>query len=187
MKKCLAPIFVILTLISCSGAESGIDPTTGIGTYTNSKNNASYTLVITPGDSRSAYYTGDSYELTVKRGNEEKLSSGKVAALMGGAAVLLPIFTGADAFQGAASGKKINSITGTITFNDGTTEPGPGAFTTSSGGTGGGGTGGGSTGGGGTPGGGGGTNGGTPGGGAGGGGDGGNGGTPGNSSVIGMN
>ena len=80
---------------------------------------------------------GDDFELTVTRDDTEKTSSGTVVSFLNNVFTLQPSHEEAETFRVTVSGNRITNITGLITFDDGSTERGPGAFTTTGGGGGG--------------------------------------------------
>ena len=149
---------IALAFVACSsptepadtGGAGGGEEERPAGTYAGTKSSVTYTLTMSPPTSlaRATHEAGDDYVLTVKRSADEKTSTGKVKSVSGSVHTLQPSFvneeTGATAptFTAAFSAATLTSLSGVITFDDGTTENGPGAFT-SGGGSGGGGRGGG--------------------------------------------
>ena len=121
---------LLLALAGCGGSDS---PSTPGGNdlsqaYSASKDNASYTLVVSPDTAKSVHNAGDSYKLTVVTPNGGKISSGKTAGMQGGALVLQPSFMDAPSFSVTVSGTGIVNISGTITYDNGAREIGPGVF-----------------------------------------------------------
>ena len=112
------------------GGTSGAEPHST--TYTGIKNGVKFTLVITPRPARAA--ADDGYVLTYKRTDSEKDSSGIIVKIIGNIFTLLPSFEGAKTFTVTIGNTSITNITGTITFDDGSTEQGPGAFSSGGGG-----------------------------------------------------
>jgi hypothetical protein len=156
MKSKLLNIIVIIVLIaffgSCSSSneaeKDGKDvEETFTGTLTATKSGVTYTLTINPGAARNAIgpAVGDAYALSVKKGDEEQISTGKITLVSSSVLTLQPTNANASPFNIAFTGTRITKVTETITFDDGKTMQGPGSvITTSSGGGGGGGGGGGS-------------------------------------------
>jgi hypothetical protein len=131
MKKRFVVITVIALALGACGDPAG--PVGGDGlvgpasVYTTTINIVTYRLYISPPEGR----VGDNYRLIVQRepGNSvatEKTSSGKIT--QGHPYYTLqPSFKGAPTFTvGVDSTRSIVSLSGLITFNDGTAEEGPG-------------------------------------------------------------
>ena len=140
---CFLLILPILALAlgACSDSaetEPEIIPEIETYTYTGARNNVNYTLVISQVLGR-AVEPGDDFELTVTRGDTEETSSGTVVSFLNNVFTLQPSHEEAETFRVTVSGNRITNITGLITFDDGSSERGPGAFTTGGGGGGGGG------------------------------------------------
>ena len=137
-------VFAIIIAVSCNspvGDEFTETILSGI------KEGKTYTLIISHPVARAA--VGDGFTLKVAKNGIEKISSGKIESVDGTNLVYQPKQKGAPNFTVGFSGTKLTFITGTITFDDDTSELGPGSFTTSGavggGGSGGGGGGGGSS------------------------------------------
>jgi len=135
---------ITLTLSSCDIMKPTNEPgdtPTGTpggpsGTYTGSINDATYILTVYPAASKAAHAAGDDFTLIVRRNNTEKTSSGKLVGVNGGTFSAQPSYRDAVVFTITISGSQIIDISAdNITFNDGSTEKGPGPF--SSGGDGG--------------------------------------------------
>ena len=131
------------------GTEPEIIPEIETYTYTGTRNNVNYTLVISQVLGGALHEPGDDFELTVGRGDTEETSSGTVVSFLNNVFTLQPSYGEAETFRVTVSGNRITNITGLITFDDGSSERGPGAFTTGGGGGGSSGGGGGDNGGGG--------------------------------------
>ena len=132
MKKIIS-FFVILaivlvfgfTVVGCDNENGDTVPQTV--TYTGTANGMAYTLKITQNiNSRSVYApaAGDSYELTVG----SKKSAGTVVSFTGGILTLKPSNAETVSFTAVVSGSNISDLNGTITWNDNTTEAGPGSI-----------------------------------------------------------
>ena len=80
---------------------------------------------------------GDNYHLTVTRSGEEKVSTGKIEARDENNLVYQPNQKDAPNFSIGLSGSRITHVTGTITFDCGTSEAGPGSIPSGGGGGGG--------------------------------------------------
>jgi len=147
MKNKLHIFIVIVVLIAFFGScgssddmdEDGEDKF--MGTLTATKSGVTYTLTINPEIARNAIgpSVGDAYVLSVKKGNEEQISTGKITIVSGSVLTLQPSSADASPFNVTFTGTKITKVTETITFDDGKTMQGPGSVTTSGGGGGGGG------------------------------------------------
>jgi len=143
-------IFIIISCSSPVGSDVSVD-TDGIEfnekIYSNSKGGKTYTLTISHPVAKAA--VGDGYTLKVAKNGIVKISSGKIETVNGTNLVYQPNQEGAPNFTVGFNGSRLTFITGTITFDDATDEPGPGSFLTGGGGGGGGGSssGGGSSGG----------------------------------------
>ena len=153
-KNAFIGLFVVLTLVFSllvAGCDSGSDTgevDTGddgipddrpIVSYTATKNNVAYTLETGPFNAKAVHLPGDFYTLTVKKGADEKDSAGTVVDFDANVFTLQPSDKDAPTFKVTISGTKITNISGTITYADGSTENGPGTFSTGGGGGGGGG------------------------------------------------
>ena len=133
LKKSLG-IMVFISIIghyfiSCPEPDGGDKSNTTNFTTTNYSNTISgttYNLTITHIDNRSAI--GDDYELIVTRIGSEKISTGKIITIGQGNLAFQPNDSSSPNFEMGLSGGNITHITGTITFNDGTSEEGPGSF-----------------------------------------------------------
>ena len=116
------------TMMGCDN-----DPDPGPGepqsiTYTGMAGSNIYSLKITENKSRAVYAPkkDDTYVLTLG----SKTSSGKVTSFTGGELVLLPSEAEDETtFTVEVSGTDITNIAGTITWDDGETDAGPGELT----------------------------------------------------------
>jgi len=90
---------------------------------------ATYTPNITEG-ARATTAVGDTYELTVAGGGSgTKKSTGEVQAVAGNDLTLKPNVSGAETFTATTQGNNgLTNVTGLITFDDNTSEEGPGAI-----------------------------------------------------------
>jgi uncharacterized protein YjdB len=155
-KICSLFVFLCsLLLITCanpSGSELDDNPNTDnsgaggegslTGTYSGLKNNVTYTLKVFTPPIKAVHAVGDNFTLTVKRGDDEKTCSGKLVGVTDSTLSAQPSYEDAEIFTITISGSRITHIAiVNITFSDGSTELGPGSFSS-----------GGSRGGGGTPG-----------------------------------
>ena len=114
-----------LTIIGCGGGAGGGATAPRFVTYTGTNGGTTYRLEITENTARA--YTpvaGDSYELTASG----KESSGKVVSYTGGVFVLKPS-NSEITFTVTVSGSSLTSISGTITWDTGSTGSGPGDLT----------------------------------------------------------
>ena len=131
-----------LLLVTCKNPAGGTD---GAGTYTGTLNGITYTLLVSPGRIRAAHAVGENYKLTVARndGTEEKISAGKLSSvvdnMVSNSLTLQPDYSNTPTYLAVVSDTRLLSLTGLITFSDGTTMQGPGSFIASNGGGGGGG------------------------------------------------
>ncbi|MCL2007035.1 MAG: InlB B-repeat-containing protein [Treponema sp.] len=102
-------------------------------TYTHSSSRFNYTLVT---GTRGRTLAGDTYTLTEINEGIERTSSGNVVnvSITGSSLTLQPSSSGSPAFTVIVLGNRIHSISGTITFTDGSTERGPGNLNPSTGG-----------------------------------------------------
>jgi hypothetical protein len=142
---------VALVFAACSSpADSGgeaPDSAPRVRTYTAGTGDYRYMLNITSVGDRPTHEAGDDYEYIAMRGGYEKKSVGKVIGVDADSYArtyrhtyrLQPREAGAAAFSVILVATGINSVNGVITYNDGSTEPGPGML--SGGGYGGGGSG----------------------------------------------
>jgi len=137
-----------------NGADSGESGSLFTKTYAVSKSGATYSFTVNPGAAAAparAVKTpdgpsiSDAYALTVTNSGEVKTSKGVIIAVSGNVLDAQPILSGVPAFKVTVSGANITTISGTITFDDGTTMQGPSSLTSGGGGGGGGGSGGGGT------------------------------------------
>jgi len=117
-----------------SGTPGGTTGATHTGTYTVTKNSIVYTLTVSTPPAKAVHTVGENYILTVTSGSTEKTSSGKLAGVTDSTLSLQPSSKDAPVFTITVSSARITNITGAITFNDGSTEQGPGSLTTSGGG-----------------------------------------------------
>jgi len=111
-----------------NGAGDDIEPI--LTKYNGTKSSVKYTLVVTHIPARTVV-KGDDYELTTESGNAKKTSTGTIEAVDGNNLTLKPGYENAKSFTMGFDGTTIIKIDGTITFNDGTTQTGPGAFVSS--------------------------------------------------------
>ena len=117
------------TFISCTEPEGGGQSNTTSYTttnYTTTISGITYNLTISHIDNRAAI--GDDYELIISRPESEKISIGKIISIGQGNLAYQPNDNGSPYFEMGLSGGNITHISGTITFNDGTSEEGPGSF-----------------------------------------------------------
>jgi len=123
--------------------NGGVDLALEGSTYAASKSGVVYTLTITPAAGRAVHFEGDGYTLSVKRSSgditSEKISSGTIKSYASnGYIILQPSFVNENGEESpvfnATIGTTIISLRGTITFDDGTQEAGPGSFGGGSGG-----------------------------------------------------
>ena len=124
----LVCIFVFGVLfVSCdsSGGSSGGEFNTVTKTFSGTSNGATYTLVITQ---RARFAAGDTYILTTVKSGVSKKSAGTIAAIAMTRFTLKPNSSGSQNFTLTFSGTTITGITGTISYDDGTSETGPGSF-----------------------------------------------------------
>jgi len=143
MKKHIFSAILVLTLIivACSNPFGGDNSEDADAlefaetTFNGNKGSTTYTLIVSHPVARAA--VGDSFSLKVARNGSEKISSGKIVSVDGTNLVYQPKYKDAKAFTVGFSGSKLTHITGTITFDDGTSELGPGGFTNGSSGGGG--------------------------------------------------
>jgi len=131
-----------------NGADSGESGSLFTKTYAVSKSGATYSFTVNLGAAAAparAVKTpdgpsvGDAYVLAVTNGGEVKTSKGVIIAVSGNVLDAQPILSGVPAFKVTVSGANITVISGSITFDDGTTMQGPGSLTSGGGGGGGGG------------------------------------------------
>jgi len=129
---------ITLNLASCDimkpvnepGGTPTDTPSVPSGIYTGTVNGATYTLTVYPAAAKAAHAVGDKFTLTVNRANTEKTSSGKLVNITGSILSAQPSYKDAPVITITVSGTQITNIsTGSITFNDGSTEKGPGDFT----------------------------------------------------------
>ena len=120
------------SMLAC-GSPSGGPSGTGDGdereavSYEVLRNNINYSLTISPpARGRAAHLPGDAYALMVKNAENEQISSGKVVEVTETGFVLQPSYERAATFtiRINLNNGTIVSITGNITFNNGTTSPG---------------------------------------------------------------
>ena len=125
---------VTATFAACGGDDGPSTPggnTPGgggnpqIATYTSTAGGTAYTLKITENTARYAAQIGDTFELTVGG----KTSRGTVTNVSSGGQLTLKPDNSSTTFTAIVSGDGIASITGTITFTDGSTSAAPGSFT----------------------------------------------------------
>ena len=139
--------FTFMTCDSGSGTgkagtgDDGITDDRPIVSYTATKNSVTYTLVTGPIGAKAVHLPGDFFILTAKKNTEEKEITGTIVDFLENVFTLLPSNKEAVTFTVTINGAKITNISGTVTYTDGSTEQGPGAFPTGGGGGGGGGTG----------------------------------------------
>jgi len=113
------------------GGSNGDDTIEPILTkYSGTGGSVKYTLVVTHIPARTVV-KGDDYELTFESGNTKKTSTGKIEAVDGNNLTLRPGYENAKSFTMGFDGTTITRIDGTITFDNGTTQTGPGAFVSS--------------------------------------------------------
>ena len=132
---------IFFSMAACDSGTDGIDKSDGGSesstvTYKATNSSALYTLNVS--SAKTVHAVGDAYTLTVKRNGTEKTSSGKVTIVSGSNISVQPKYKDAPTFIVTVSGASIIKITGIITFDDGSTEQGPGTFTSGGGGGGGG-------------------------------------------------
>jgi hypothetical protein len=122
--------FLVLALVLAIGLVSvGCDNgSTGSGrepvVYSGTSGNATYTLTITPPESRAAL-AGDIYELVIVQAGVTKKSSGKVANASGNTFNLQPAVPNSPPFTVTTGTVGITAITGNITLENGTVETAP--------------------------------------------------------------
>ena len=112
-----------ITVIGCDEENGNTMPL--IVTYSGTSNGTMYTLKITQNvDNRSVYtpVTGDAYELIAGT----KKSNGTVVSFTSGLFVLQPSVPLKVTFNATVSGSNISDLSGTITWNDNTSDIGPG-------------------------------------------------------------
>ena len=127
----LVGLVLVFALVGCGDPEGG--PTGGnpqTVTYTGTANSVTYTLKITENTARYTAQSGDAYELTAGA----KKSAGTVSNIAGSVLTLTPSNQGAQSFTTTVSGTGITAMTGTITWNNGSTENAPSTFTGGGGG-----------------------------------------------------
>jgi len=127
--KNLFKLFGIIALVAVIGfsmsgcEETETAPTPGTVTYTGTADGVTYTLKITENIARYTAQIGDTYELTVGT----KKSTGTVEGVTGGTLTLKP--SNGAAFTATVNSSGITGMTGTITFDDGTSQPVPTVIT----------------------------------------------------------
>jgi len=153
-------IVVLIALIgfsmaSCSNPAGGTGETdtdrapvdyVTISTHTATRGGVTFTFVVREGIERAT--VGNRFQLTVSREGSEQIVTGRIISVDQNNLVCQPDYNESPTFTVRLSGASITSIVGTLTFNDGARETGPGSFVTGGGGGGSGGGGGGSAGGG---------------------------------------
>ena len=135
-------IFALILFIAACSNPAGSD-------YNGDTNGVEFTETIINGNKKSTTYTltvshpvaraavGDDFSLKVSREGFNKTSSGKIVSATGTDLVYQPKYKDAKAFTVGFYGTKLTHVTGTITFDDGTSELGPGSFANGGGGGGG--------------------------------------------------
>jgi uncharacterized protein YjdB len=130
-------VVITLTLSFCDimkpinkpGGTPADTPSEPSGIYTGTINDATYTLTVYPATAKVAHTIGDDFTLVLKRDNSEKTSSGKLVGVVGDTLSAQPSYREAPIFTITISGRRITHIPpNRITFNDGSTEQGPGSF-----------------------------------------------------------
>ena len=123
-------IMKLINELSGTPADTPADNPSGpSGIYTGMINDAAYTLTVYPASAKAAHAIGDNFTLTVTRANTEKISSGKLVGITGSQLSAQPFYIDAPVFIISVSGTQITEISNdNITFNDGSTEKGPGSF-----------------------------------------------------------
>jgi hypothetical protein len=134
-------VMLIFSFTACdngNGGGGGGNDTRDPITYTGTANSVTYTLKIEDSGARAVLTPtqGDKYTLTVGTGASAKTSTGSVNSFTGGVLTLAPSAQGAQSFTATVSGTSITAMTGSITWDNGTSENAP----TFTGGGGGGGT-----------------------------------------------
>ena len=110
--------------VSCDSSVGEFNPVAK--TFSGTSNGATYTLVITQ---LARFAAGDTYVLTIVKSGVEKKSAGTISAITLTSFTLKPNSSGSQSFSLTFSGTTITSITGTISYDNGTSETGPGSFT----------------------------------------------------------
>jgi len=124
----LVGVILHFTLIGCdTGNEPSGGGTRDPVTYTGTANSVTYTLKIEDGGARSVLTPtqGDKYTLTASG----KTSTGAVNSFTIGVLTLAPSNASSTTFTTTVSGNGITAMSGTITWNNGTTDPAPTTFT----------------------------------------------------------
>ena len=86
-----------LSMTACkNGTEEEIEELEPV-IYTATRSGVEYVLTIFPSPARAAYFVGDSYIFKEKRGQNERISTGKVMAITEATMVLQPSTEGAPA------------------------------------------------------------------------------------------
>ena len=114
-------------IVSCDSSDGVVNPVTTTTTYSGTSGDTTYTLVVT-GLARAV--AGDTYVLTVVKSGVSKKSSGTIATVTQTGFTLKPNSSGSQNFTLTFSGTTITSISGTISYDNGTSEAGPGSFST---------------------------------------------------------
>lgn len=117
-------VMLVFTLIGCG--DNG-DPTSPPGgdpetvSYTGTASGTTYTLKITENTARYTAQSGDTYELTAG----SKRSTGTVSSVASGVLTLTPSENSSSTFTVTVSGASITAMTGSITWDNGTSENAP--------------------------------------------------------------
>jgi len=128
---------ITLALASCDimkpinepGSAPADTPSGPSGTYAGTINGTTYILTVYPANAKAAHAPGDNFTLTVNRSGSEKTSSGKLVGVNGNTLSAQPAYKDAAVFTITVSGSSITDIsTDSIAFNNGSTEQGPGSF-----------------------------------------------------------
>ena len=119
--------FSMIACDSGGGGGGGKTPSSGSTrdpvTYTGTAGNVTYTLKIEDGGARAALTPAKDDKYTLTAGG--KTSKGTVNSFTGGVLTLAPSKDSGKTFTAAVSGTGITAMTGTITYDDGTTASAP--------------------------------------------------------------
>ena len=126
MMTLLIGIMLVFAIAGCS--ETPTNTTPQKVTFTGTDSSGEYSLEITQNTARAAYTprAGDSYILTVG----SKTSTGTVVSYSSGTFELQPADEDAESFEATVSGNDLTSITGEISWDDGSISEAPGTITT---------------------------------------------------------
>jgi hypothetical protein len=118
-------VMLVFSFIGCdTGSEPGNGGNPQTVTYTGISGSTAYTLKITENTARYAAQNGDYYELTAG----SKKSTGTITLVVNGVLTLTPS-NASITFTVTVSGNNLSAMSGTITWNDSTTDTAPAVLT----------------------------------------------------------